>query len=76
MTLNPYRKYRVFTELSTDQVILNIQESIGSRDFLKLGGSPSNLLEGKTTNTSFKIKKKFDLSQSIGSNCNGKTIKT
>ena len=57
MTLNPFRKYRVFTELSSDEVILNIQKNIGSRDYLKLGGSPSNLLEGNTTNTSFKIKR-------------------
>jgi hypothetical protein len=57
MTLNPFRKYRLFTELNTDQVISNIKKNIGPVDYLKLGGSPSNLLEGKATNASFKIKR-------------------
>jgi hypothetical protein len=60
MRVLPIRKYELNSRLNSDELISNIQEKIGDEDFLKLGGSPANLLEGSTTNSSFRIKRSIN----------------
>ena len=57
MKILPYRKVILLSPLGVDDVISRIQDKIGDPDYLKLGGKPSNKLEGSTSTDSFKVRR-------------------